>query len=569
MISCSRGDVQAHAEQLHLAQDAHERELDLVHHGAQPALVDLLALPVGERAEQDRVGGDGILEVAREAALLGELGERVAAACGLEQVGAEQGVVHETGGNDPERLRVVGDDRARAGGGSHLLGTCALARDHLAVARSGEAPGGALDEQLALARLARPHRDTELVGVAAERGDRLGGALAHARGERHVSRRRGCRNARVAQRLLQPAQRVAQLVLAEEIAQARAVGLAHSLCREVDLDRHVALDRRQALRHARVLGVVEQVLFALRPFHLVDVLEHLLERPEALDQLARRLVADPGDAGDVVRCVALQPVEVGDQARRDPVAVDHRLAVVDLRVGDAARGRHHLDDARVVDQLEDVAVAGDDHRRHLRAGMQRLLGDRGDHVVGLVALDAHVAVAERLDERFHRGPLLLEQIGPRAARGLVLGEHLGAAGGARIPRHDGGTHAVVGDDLHEHRGEPEDRVRGHPRGRRDRLGQREERPVDEARSVDQEQARGPDGGAALRAGGSALGRARGCFRVRRHRLSTLRGRAERRGGARSIAARSGDLMTPRGTRVPRRIPPKIRCRHQRGEAGFQ
>ena len=155
--------------------------------------------------------------------------------------------------------------------------------------------------------------------------------------------------------------------------------------------RKVALDGREALGDARVLGVLEQVLFALGAFDLVDVREHVLQRAVALDQLARRLVADAGDAGDVVGGVALQPVEVGDQLRRDSVAVDHRLAVVDLRVGDPARGRHHLDDALTVDQLEDVAVAGDDHHRHGRVGPKRALGERGDHVVGLEALDAHVA----------------------------------------------------------------------------------------------------------------------------------------------------------------------------------
>ena len=43
-------------------------------------------------------------------------------------------------------------------------------------------------------------------------------------------------------------------------------------------------------------------------------------------------------------------------------------------------------------------------------------------------------------------------------------------------------------DLHEHRGEAEDRVGRHARGGRDRLGQREEGAVDEAVAVDQEQA---------------------------------------------------------------------------------
>ena len=111
-------------------------------------------------------------------------------------------------------------------------------------------------------------------------------------------RRRG--ELRVAERLLQASQRVAQLVLAEDLAQTRAVGLARGLGGDVEVDRHVALDGRQALGHARVLGVLEQVLFALRPADVLDVRQHSLERAEALHQLAGGLVADPRDAGDVV-----------------------------------------------------------------------------------------------------------------------------------------------------------------------------------------------------------------------------------------------------------------------------
>jgi len=54
------------------------------------------------------------------------------------------------------------------------------------------------------------------------------------------------------------------------------------------------------LGDARVLGVLDEVLFALGAFDLLDVREHFLQRSVALDQLARGLVADPRDAGDVV-----------------------------------------------------------------------------------------------------------------------------------------------------------------------------------------------------------------------------------------------------------------------------
>ena len=58
-------------------------------------------------------------------------------------------------------------------------------------------------------------------------------------------RRRG--HLGVAERLLQAPQRVAQLVLAEHLAHARAVGLARRLGGDVEVDGDVALDGRQLL----------------------------------------------------------------------------------------------------------------------------------------------------------------------------------------------------------------------------------------------------------------------------------------------------------------------------------
>ena len=136
-------------------------------------------------------------------------------------------------------------------------------------------------------------------------------------------------------------------------------------------------------------------------------------------------------------------------------------------------------------ELVRVAVAGHDHHRDPLVA--RLVGERGDHVVGLVALDLDVAVAERLHQRGQVRPLLLEQVGPAAALGLVVLGDLLAPGHAGVPHHDGRRLAIVGEDLHEHRGEAEDRVRRAPVGGRDRLGQREERPVGERVAVDQEQ----------------------------------------------------------------------------------
>ena len=310
------------------------------------------------------------------------------------------------------------------------------------------------------------------------------GALADLgadRGGRHAGRR----GLVLAEHLLQAAQRVAQLELAEDVAQPGAIRLRRRLGGDVDVHRDVAPDRRELLRHARQVGVLGEVLLALGARDVVDVREHALEVAPLLQELRRGLVADAGDAGDVVARVALEPVEVGDELGRDAVALDDRLVVVHLRLGDPAARRHDLHDAVGVDELERVAVAGDDDRRDRRIRLTGALGDRGDDVVGLEAVDVHVAVAEGLDERLEVRPLLAEQRRALRAAGLVLRVDLLAAGRPGVPHHDGRLRPVVGEDLHEHRRESEDRVGREPRRRRDRLGQGEERPVHERVAVDE------------------------------------------------------------------------------------
>ncbi len=513
------GHVEAHPRELHRAQHHHERQLDVAHQPLQAALGDLLALPRSERAEQQRVAGGGVLHVADQAPLLAELREGVAAPCGLQQVGPQQRVVHESRRHQPERLGVVHDHRPLPACRRHLFGPLAVAGEHLGdravtapaptarlgagvlgvlgahVRRTddGEAPAAVFGEQRTLGDLGLAHRHAQLPRHRAVRATREPPHLpqpprTNAPRERDLARRGWDRLLALAERLFDAAQGIAQLVLAEDLAQARAVGLARGLRGGVEVERDLALDGRQALGDARVLGVLFEVLFALRAFDVGDAGEHVLQGAVALDELRGGLVPDPGDPGDVVGGVALEAVEVGDQRGGNAVAVEDRLVVVELGVGNPARGRHHLHETPLVDQLEDVAVARDDRHGHRGIGPHGALGERGDHVVGLVPLDLHVAVAEGLHERFHRGPLLFEQIRPGASLRLVLGEQLGTPRGAGIPRHDGGTDAVVGDDLHEHRGEPEDRVGGHPRGGGDRLGEREEGAVDEAWAVDQEEA---------------------------------------------------------------------------------
>ncbi len=183
--------------------------------------------------------------------------------------------------------------------------------------------------------------------------------------------------------------------------------------------------------------------------------DDLVERAVLGDELARGLVADPGDARDVVARVALEPDEVRDLVGPDPIPGLDALRRVDLDVRDSPRGHHQAD--VLGDELERVAVGRDDARLHSR--LVRPGRERGDDVVGLPALELEVPVPEGLDDRTEVRELLAEQVGHRAAVGLVLGGDLLAMDGPRVPGDRDAAGLVVGQQLEEHVREAEESVR--------------------------------------------------------------------------------------------------------------
>ena len=144
---------------------------------------------------------------------------------------------------------------------------------------------------------------------------------------------------------------------------------------------------------------------------------------------------------------------------------------------------------RVGDELERVAVAGDDHDVDaVGRGARR---ERRDHVVGLDARHLQLADLERLEHLVDQRQLRREQIGGLLATGLVLGVELVAvrAAAGRVERDRDVIGLLVGDDLGEHRREAVDRVRDGSRLRGEVGREREERPVRQRMAVEQEQFR--------------------------------------------------------------------------------
>ncbi len=129
------------------------------------------------------------------------------------------------------------------------------------------------------------------------------------------------------------------------------------------LDRQVeVVDQVVDLVVAHDAGQVGAQTVADLALDLVDVRDDAVQVAELVDPLGGGLVADARDAGQVVAVLA-------DQCRLHPIERRRNaVALLDLGRGHAVHLRHaaleieHGD--QVGDQLERVAVAGDDRRRH-------------------------------------------------------------------------------------------------------------------------------------------------------------------------------------------------------------
>ncbi len=166
---------------------------------------------------------------------------------------------------------------------------------------------------------------------------------------------------------------------------------------------------------------------------LVRVSDYAFDVAVGLDQLRGRLVADARHAREVVRRLALEGDEIGPLLRRNAVLLHHSLGVEPGHIGDAAPRHHHAD--AIAHELEHVAVARDD--QYLVAFRLRLLGQRGQQVVGFVAFELDDRDAHRVEDFADQRELLAELIGGLAAVGLVLRVAIVAVSGPASVEADG------------------------------------------------------------------------------------------------------------------------------------
>jgi hypothetical protein len=215
----------------------------------------------------------------------------------------------------------------------------------------------------------------------------------------------------------------------------------------IELHRHVRPDPRQFAALPSRFGVGEQAFAITLVLHLRRVGEKVLERSVLRNQLLRTLLADAGNALDVVDGVAHQRQDVDDELGRHAELLLHALGVVPgslfLRIPDADAVAH---------ELKEVLVAG--HDRNLEAGRGGFLGQRPDYIVRLESLGGENRHAERLAGSVHHRDLFGELVGHRRATRFVVRDEIVAEGAAgQIERSGDVFRLVLAEQLSEHRHE--------------------------------------------------------------------------------------------------------------------
>ncbi len=205
---------------------------------------------------------------------------------------------------------------------------------------------------------------------------------------------------------------------------------------------------------------------------------HLLERAVRLQEIARRLLADPLGTGEPVGRITAQGDEVGHLLGANPVAHLHLGGI------DPGRRRapllQHQHGHPLVHRLVHVAIAGDDERRAARLRLH--LRERVNQIVGLVILAALHDPAERAEQSRRQVELRLQL--RRHRRPMCVVGRIGRRPVVRALRAEADHHGARGvrlGDRQQRVGHSQERVVG------DGPGDTEERAIEQIRCVDREE----------------------------------------------------------------------------------
>ena len=174
---------------------------------------------------------------------------------------------------------------------------------------------------------------------------------------------------------------------------------------------------------------VAQKLFAhtLPDRGIIDPLIDAVEGAELLDEGEGGLFADARDAGDIVRGIAHQRLDLDHLPGGDAVLLPDCRLVDDLGARLAAAGKGETHRYPAADELEAVAVPGGDDAFVPRRATA--LTQRAEDVIGFVPFKRKNRIAHQGQQLLERLNLLRQFLGHPLAAGLIAVEHLMAEGG--------------------------------------------------------------------------------------------------------------------------------------------
>ena len=190
--------------------------------------------------------------------------------------------------------------------------------------------------------------------------------------------------------------------------------------------------------------------FAHCAFDRVDVGVDGVEGFVFVEQFGGRFRADAFDAGNVVAGIADECFVVYDLVGADTEFFNNGRLVIHFWGMAAAGGQ--FDAGIVIDELEQVAVAGDDVDGHV-VGLG-LLGDGTEYVVGFEVFQFEDGDVERRDDFADAFDLHAQFVGHFFAGAFVFLEEVVAEGAAEVKADGEVFRWVVGEDeFHEGAGE--------------------------------------------------------------------------------------------------------------------
>ena len=186
----------------------------------------------------------------------------------------------------------------------------------------------------------------------------------------------------------------------------------------IEVERHVAVDGGEPEAVLRgLLAVLQLGARTLFDALVVDVRVHALERAEIVQQLHGGLFTDTGHAGNVVRRIAHERLEINQANRVEAVFLAENGGVIGLVGGLSHAGGDQHDGRAAADKLQAVAVTGYDY-----AGVTMLVraaADRAEQVVRLVARQLAARYAQRIEHLLCNRQLRRQLVRHPLAGGLV------------------------------------------------------------------------------------------------------------------------------------------------------